>query len=463
MTVKTLFQQNGKLELGDVEVKLLPGIPQLHIVGLPDASIRECGIKLKSAMRSCGLEWPTGHQIVVSLRPMGARKGGAGVDLAIALAYMAVTDQLPPGLRELASNQIVYGEVALNGDVCAPADLASALRFAGDRPVLTGGLQREVREGRWWEIARLNQDTPVAREKVFDWENYWRRPELPSLQLHEKAARLLLLSVHMRLSVLVAGPQGSGKTTWARLLHAMMPPPETPQMHELAEMFGDEALDTRWRPLEQPHHTITPQAMIGGGLPIVPGVISRAHGGLLLMDEFLEFHPYVLESLREPVESGFVELARKGSRERFPAEFQLIGTTNLCPCGKLNPNGRRSCTYNLIRCRSVCARLSGPILDRFDLLALSHEWTARESVSPMDLLARLEELREFALKRGEMPENPPHWTGEVGLSHRRRKSIWKVARGLADLEASEKVTSKHVTDAFDLVVTPMLKLREVFA
>lgn len=464
MIVSTLFQHDGRFETGEVEVKLLPGVPQLHVVGLPDAGMREYGIKMKSALRSCGLEWPQGHQIVVNLRPSHFRKESAGVDLAITLGFLALTGQLADPIRTLLEKCVVYGEVALLGNVFAPADCSRALRACGERPLLTGKMDGQVREGQWWELADLRLKEAVWRTREFDWSSFWRAPELPDLELPEGAAQILALATHMKLNVLVAGPQGSGKTTWAKALYALTPPPELPRILELADIFGDEVFERRWRPLESPHHSSTPQALIGGGLPPQPGVISRAHGGVLLLDEFLEFHPHVLESLREPIENGSIEIARKGTRLRWPAKFQLVATTNLCPCGRLNPAAVVGCNYSLMRCRSVCFRLSGPLMDRFDVLLFSHKWLDRgaKRVHIRDVRGTIDRMAAFAAERGEVLEQVPEWLGDLELSHRRRRSVLRVARALADEEASAHTQDRHFHAAYDLVVSPMDMLKRLF-
>ena len=153
MVVKTLFQHDSQFALGEVEIKLLPGIPVLHVVGQPDGHIRETGLKLKSALKSCDLAWPRGHQIVVNLRPSHFRKSSAGVDLAVALGFLASTGQLSEAVKSKLDQVVVYGEVALNGQVYAPPDLAAAMRAAAV-PILTGEASAEVREGNWLKLAR---------------------------------------------------------------------------------------------------------------------------------------------------------------------------------------------------------------------------------------------------------------------------------------------------------------------
>ncbi|MGE0528336.1 MAG: ATP-binding protein [Bdellovibrionales bacterium] len=465
MIVKTLFRQEHRLEVGEVVVKLLPGLPNFHLVGLPDAAIRECGLKLKSALRSCGLAWPRGHQIVVSLRPSHFRKRSAGVDLAIALAYLGATNQLSAALREMIRTHVVYGELGLDGQVYAPRDISQALRSA-TAPVLTGQIGSNlVREGEWRELSSLRAKELKIRATRFSWERHWQPPEVADIQIHREAAEALWLASHLQLGVLVAGPQGSGKTTWAHALYALSAVPDPKELLELADLVGEEALQLRWRPFEKPHHTTTPQAMVGGGLPVQPGVISRAHGGVLLMDEFLEFPAMVLEALREPIENGAIEVARRGTRVRLPARFQLIATTNLCPCGRLRPERTfHDCPKRITQCRTVVHRLSGALLDRFDLLIYSHRWLeAGPRVSLHEVKDVVQRMAAFRIRRPKSQERVPDWIDAFPLSYRRRRSLLRVARGLADHGECEKVKPEHFARAFALVVEPMQELAQLFA
>lgn len=465
MIIQTLFYYQGRFEKGEVELRLLPGVPQLQVIGQPDTHIRECGLRLKSALKACGLKWPQGHQIVVNLRPGHFRKSSPGIDLPIALAYLAHTGQLPEPVMDALRTHVVYGEVALDGRVCAPFDVGQAIRDCMDMKVLTGEVGASLKHGQWAELMHLQAPEIQHRERFFDWDQYWRAPELVDLELHPAAAELLILSSHMNLNVLLAGPQGSGKSTWARVLYGLSSKPD-PYLHQERErILGiSEFEDLRWRPLEQPHHSVTPLAMVGGGIPIQPGVITRAHGGILVMDEFLEFHQHVLESLREPLENGVIEVARKGTRKRLPAQFQLIGTTNLCPCGRLYPNRLGGCPMSVRQCKAVSLRLSGPLLDRFDLLAYSHVWMgAGGRVSVREVKERLKRMQAFREQRGVKSEDCPRWVYDLELSFRRKRSLLRVARGLADREECADIQPEHFHQAHALVVDPIEALRDLFA
>ena len=470
MIVRTLFKQNDEFRIGEVEVKLLPGIPVLHVVGRPDGYMRECGLRLKSALRSAEYQWPQGHQIVVNLRPSYLRKSSSGLDLAIALGFLALTNQVSAAVSTLLQTCIVYGEVTLDGRVFAPPDLEGALRKIAE-PILSGGDDNRIRDGEWRALSTLRDSVAVTLSRKFSWEGTWTRPELPPLEFTQDAVDTLCLVAHAGLNVLVAGPQGSGKTTWAQALHALTPPPDPVRMVELRQMFGDKAVSVGWRPFERPHHTTSTRGMIGGGHPLTPGIISRAHGGVLVMDEFLEFSPSVLEGLREPIEHGYVEHARQGEKASYPARFQLVGTTNLCPCGKLNPEGPRpgvsskpSCPHSLTRCRTVCARLSGPIMDRFDLLIFSHPWLHKgPRVSLQSARDEIDRLAAFATSRGPDPQSTPSWVRDLEFSHRRRNALLRVARALADREESARVRLPHYMSAKTLVTQSMSVLGQLFA
>lgn len=466
MIVKTLFSVDGRFQPGEVEVRLLAGVPQLHVVGQPDSHIREVGIKLKSSLKALGLKWPRGHQIVVNLRPSNIRKHSSGAELAIALGFLGESGQLSEQLSSRLKDCVVYGELALDGRVLAPADLAVAAASCGKGWILTGAVGPEIREGRWLSMSSLGDSGFSSEERSFDWDAFWKKPDLPSYRLHEAAARALWVTLHSRLSVLVAGPQGTGKTTWAEAMYALTSKPELQKVREGIALFGESALESRWRPFERPHHSITPLAMIGGGVPLQAGVISRAHGGVLVMDEFLEFEGRVLEGLREPLETGYVEHARCGDRAKFPADFQLVGTTNLCPCGKLNPNPEKkiACSHSLGRCRSVCYRLSGPIMDRFDWMLMSHEWLGNgRRVGIEEVAENLERVRAFAKTRGPVATDLPEWIASMALSHRRRRAVLRVARALADGEESREIQYPHFAEAYDLVVQPMEAVKQIFA
>ena len=209
-------------------------------------------------------------------------------------------------------------------------------------------------------------------------------------------------------------------------------------------------LSQTWRAFINPHHTTSPLSMIGGGSPLFLGEISKAHGGMLLLDEYLEFHPKVQEALREPLEKGEIRLVRKGKCMVFPSQFLLVATSNLCPCGDYEPYKSIPCSYSLRRCQSHLDRLSGPMMDRFDLLIFSQDWKGEKTVSLNALKKEVEQAYLFRLKRrlqnkvnahldlNELEKMmPPELINLLPehSSHRRKRALIRVARTLSDFKS----------------------------
>ena len=440
----------------EAQLNLLPGLPEVKFSGLADMSVRESATRLKSAFQAQGFHWPGRQQIVVNLSPASIKKTGAGMDLALALALLWKTGQID--LSYLKSERIdAYGEVGLNGEVKAPLDWD--LLPSSESPLLTGPLEKTNYRESLYSASNLKDMRGARLCPVSDWKSRLKRPAPPEIRFSRSAGRLLQLSALGEHSLLLCGEAGSGKTTIAETLFHLLKPPKK-SLWEASRLFWrDDRLS--WRPCLSPHHTTSPQSMIGGGSALFPGEISKAHGGQLIMDEYLEFHPKVQEALREPLEKGEIRLVKNGKSALFPAEFLLTATANLCPCGDYVPGRPVHCSYSLKRCQSHLDRLSGPMLDRFDLLAFSHQWKGEKAVSLLELQQELEEAFQFATEaRGQKVPN-----GRLSLrelekiskkslplpetpSHRRKRALLRTARTLADLEGKKEISGAHLEAAY---------------
>lgn len=481
----------------EVEVRLMAGCNQLQIMGLPDAAIKESALRIKSALKSQGYIWPAGKQILVNLRPSHWRKSSRGLELAIACGYLWASGQLEAPQGEAV---YVYGELALDGRVYAPDDLDSLFDHPEQIPILTGSSSRGFSHQLLTvsNLSELNQPTLQAptteRSGLDERPPTFERKDLCDLRFSPLVARLMTLVAGGEHATLLAGPAGSGKSTFAQALHAILPPAAPALAREIRRVrrwFGDR--DTEDRPLVMPHHTVPPMAMIGGGSPVFPGEITHAHGGLLLLDEFLEFHAQVKEALREPLESGEIIVARRGQSQLLPAKFLLLATTNLCHCGRLVPNKKLNCTYSLTRCRSYLERLSGPLLDRFDILAFSDQWSAtpkpslellpEDSGVPLQKIAeQVHAMRIFQMERtgGEAAEvngrldgtnlrstlDPfvrDHLLPSTPQSQRRQRALMRVARTIADLDASASISARHLDEAAQWTWRSFEDLQTIFS
>lgn len=448
MKLRTLIREDEKLIPAEVEVHLLPGLPALHVLGLPDQVIKESVHRIRSALKAQGFQWPKARQVLVNIRPVHRRKSSRGLELAVAAGLLWETGQrkAPKDLDRM----YVYGELALSGEVLEPEDLARDFFPAEGETVLTGAgpAARGFSRDRVSVLADLEAPTrDVAVEPLHE---IIRPTKGLSLSFTEGEARLLAVTALGGLHVLLAGASGAGKSTLAKALRSLLSEPTAADIREGRVEDG-------WRPWIAPHHSVSALSLIGGGVPPRRGEISRADGGVLFLDELLEFPVSAQEALREPIETGLIRVSRGLRSRSFPARFQLIATTNLCPCGRWSPGVRVECGKSWKRCGSVVERISGPFFDRFDLLVLVEGRKTSRTIPGAEILTWIERARDFQRERLEGPGTdvlPEPWRSELAhpeffFSERRRLSTLRVARLFADLDLSLRVQGHHVEEALE--------------
>lgn len=462
-----------KFKKVEIEIALLPGLPAVHITGLPDALVKESVARLKSAFRAQNFEWPRTKQIFINLQPSHLKKTGAGLELGIAAAILHATDQIT-----IDPNGVYYASVGLDGQI-NPLLEAQRLRSLDFPEVLyTGPIESHLLVDAKI-CSNLNElDNPVVKpaQKI---RQLLTRPAHPAILLSERAARLLSILALGEHSCLLLGPAGSGKSTFAECLTYISNPPTDEAFAEALAMSQWMGYELQWRPFVAPHHSTPAKSMIGCGRPIHPGEISRAHGGILLLDEYLEFKSDVQEALREPTERGRIRISRFGDAVDLPAQFQLLATSNLCICGDLVPGRIKNCNYSLTRCRSHLERFSGPMLDRFDTLEYTHLWKGSKCVPLAEILEKVSRGYEHQLKRGQKLANArlnvadlepfvdpftfQHLIPGKNESMRRQRALLRVARSIADLEMSEKIELPHIEEAQQLTLLHVRQLKEIFS
>jgi len=363
-----------------IEVFLSGGLPSFSIVGLPETAVRESKDRVRAAIKSSKLEFPQ-RRITVNLGPADMRKSGGGFDLPIALGILAASGQVPDeAFRELE----FLGELALNGElrpvpgalpaalgagregrgVVVPAANVSEAALACDR--VLGARSLLAVTAHLKGVAGL----PVTR-RLRPPPGASTAPDLADVRGQERAKRALEIAAAGGHNLLFSGPPGTGKSMLAQRLPGLLPPMTEAEAIESAavdSVLGMGFDVTRWRlrPFRAPHHTASAPALVGGGSDPRPGEISRAHRGVLFLDELPEFSRHVLEVLREPLETGRITISRAGAQADFPARFQLVAAMNPCPCGYLgDPDGECNCSAD--RVQKYRAKISGPLLDRIDL------------------------------------------------------------------------------------------------
>lgn len=481
----------------EVQCAVSPGMPAFSIVGLPDKAVSEARDRVRAALSAMAIALPS-KRITINLSPADIRKEGSHFDLPIALALLAALEIIP---RDAAEDTTALGELSLDGSLVPVAGALPAAMSAAedDRALLCPAASGP--EAAWVGACQVIAARGLA-EVV---QHYSGQSPLPSarpgeviapphsrcmrdVKGQERAKRALEIAAAGRHHLMMVGSPGSGKSMLAARLPGILPPLtatealETSMVHSLAGLLDEGGL-SRARPFREPHHTASMAAIVGGGRGAKPGEVSLAHNGVLFMDEFPEFQRTVLETLRQPLETGEVMVSRANAHVKYPCRFMLVAAANPCKCGYM-ADPARACSRAPICGEDYLGRISGPLMDRFDLRVEVPPVSFADLDLPSDgatsatIAARVAQAREAQTDRyagtngvrlnadieGELLDAvaTPDADGKqllrkvaerFGLTARGYHRVLRVARTIADLEGSDAVRRNHVAEATSFRLT----------
>ncbi|MBD3379424.1 MAG: YifB family Mg chelatase-like AAA ATPase [Candidatus Omnitrophica bacterium] len=480
----------------EVEVDVANGMPCFSVVGLPDTSIRESRDRIRAAIKNSGYTFPS-NKITVNLSPADVKKEGAGFDLPIAVGILAALGVIP---KEALHKTVICGELSLDGRLkgfrgALPVAISLKDRFrdfifpaksAGEASNVEGvsiygakALKEVVEHLKGINPLGLAEKECASREE----SQCSCERDMKDVKGQEHVKRGLEVAASGSHNMLLLGPPGSGKSMLARRFPGILPDLdieealETTKIYSIAgELDGSGLLFER--PVRMPHHTISYAAMAGGGSFPMPGEISLANNGVLFLDELPEFRRDVLETLRQPLESGEITVTRIQQSLRYPSRFILMAAMNPCPCGYFtDPHKRCNCTPNQIQ--RYLSKISGPLLDRIDIHLevprLNYEQMSkrRSGESSEEIKTRVvgarcvqkerfagkpaylsynaymnsSDLEEFCVLSGEAEELLKTAILELGISARAYDKILKISRTIADMERSKIIETHHISEA----------------
>ncbi|WGW05375.1 YifB family Mg chelatase-like AAA ATPase [Tropicibacter oceani] len=475
----------------EVQCAITPGLPAFSIVGLPDKAVSEARDRVRTALSSMAIALPS-KRITINLSPADLPKEGSHFDLPIALGLLAALDVIP---RDAVAQTVALGELSLDGSLvpvigALPAAMAAA---QDDRSLLCP--RASGAEAAWVAACNVIGASTLldvvqhftgkavldpATPGEVDMGNSTR--DLRDVKGQERAKRAMEIAAAGRHHMLLVGTPGSGKSMLAKRSPGILPPLspvealETSMIHSLAGLL-DEGGISRARPFREPHHTASMAAIVGGGRNAKPGEISLAHNGVLFLDEFPEFARATLETLRQPIETGEVMIARANAHIRYPSRFMLMAAANPCKCGYLS-DPARACSRAPICGEDYLGRISGPLMDRFDLrievppvgfsdLDLPPSGDTSATVAARVAAARAiqdvrfagapgmrtnadaegQHLEEIATLDSETRDLMNKAAERFGLSARGYHRVLRVARTIADLDGAKAIQRPHLAEA----------------